>query len=203
MSWYWHPEQNAWQFFNDPAHPELSTVRRIDWWTANVPGSSSSPTSCTVSGRHRFPDGRRVEVGLLRVLEGERAPPHRLAREGRHAARSSPAPGANPFTQTIVRPPTFADAIVALEGTIGKGYPFDPDPAVPGFKKLFDDVGDKGANFVFSRPTAGPARPPTRAARSATRSSAPSTCSVSAAVERQAPVESSEESPFETEVEVG
>ena len=60
----------------------------------------------------------------------------------------------NPFTQTIVQPPTFAPTgsrtttrSYAREGSIGNGYPFDPDPAVVGFKKIFDDVGNKGSKF--------------------------------------------------------
>ena len=36
MRYYLHPEQNNFNFFNDPAHPELSTVHRLDWFTENT-----------------------------------------------------------------------------------------------------------------------------------------------------------------------
>ena len=69
----------------------------------------------------------------------------------------------NPFTQTIERPPTFApggprttDVVYAGEGSIGQGYPVDPDPAVLGFKKIFDDVGAKGSHFAFVESDSGP-----------------------------------------------
>ena len=36
LRYYLHPEQNSFSFFNDPAHPELSRVHRIDWFVANT-----------------------------------------------------------------------------------------------------------------------------------------------------------------------
>jgi len=62
----------------------------------------------------------------------------------------------NPFTQTIERTPTFIDAIIAGEGSIGQGYPVDPDPAVVGFKRLFDEVGVKGAKLYLIECDNGP-----------------------------------------------
>ena len=97
------------------------------------------------------------------------------SRTGR-GSRVQPAPPANPFTQTVVRPPTFApaglannDALYTGEGTIGKGYPVDPDPAVVGFKKIFDDVGNKGAKFSILETDSGigPATDPGRSLRHA------------------------------------
>jgi len=67
-----------------------------------------------------------------------------------------PPPGVNPFTQTIARTPTFTDAILAGEGSIGQGYPVDPDPAVVGFKRIFDEVGEKGSNYYIVESDSGP-----------------------------------------------
>ena len=205
MKWYWHPEQNSCRFFNDPAHPELSTVRRIDWWAANVPGSYFEPDILHgLASRHRFPaaDGSKWDFYGFWTTNA-----HRII--GWHAKDGSrlvpaPAPGVNPFTQTIQRTPTFTDAIVALEGSIGNGYPVDPDPAVPGFKKLFQDVGSKGSHYVFveSDSGPGPATDPGRSLRHA-KISAQNLLGLRGGTSAKHQSSSSEESPFESEAEVG
>jgi hypothetical protein len=180
MRWYWHTEQNGWQFFNDPDHPELSRTHRIDWWTANTDPSLvffEPDIFHSYSGRARFPDP--VDGSKWDAFGFWQANTHRLVgwhvKDGTRLA-VQPAPPANPFTQTIVRPPTFApgglannDALYTGEGTIGKGYPFDPDPAVVGFKKIFDDVGNKGAKFSILETDSGigPATDPGRSLRHA------------------------------------
>ena len=107
MKWYWHPEQNSCRFFNDPAHPELSTVRRIDWWAANVPGSYFEPDILHgLASGHRFPaaDGSKWDFYGFWTTNA-----HRSSAGTRRTARGSfrPAPGVNPFTQTIQRTPTL------------------------------------------------------------------------------------------------
>jgi hypothetical protein len=183
MRWYWHSEQNAWQFFNDPDHPELSRTHRIDWWTANTDPSLvffEPDIFHSYSGRARFPDP--VDGSKWDAFGFWKANTHRLVgwhvKDGTRLA-VQPAPPANPFTQTIVRPPTFAppappalannDALYTGEGTIAKGYPFDPDPAVVGFKRIFDDVGNKGAKFSILETDSGigPATDPGRSLRHA------------------------------------
>jgi hypothetical protein len=180
MRWYWHTEQNGWQFFNDPDHPELSRTHRIDWWTANTDPSLvffEPDIFHSYSGRARFPDP--VDGSKWDAFGFWQANTHRLVgwhvKDGTRLA-VQPAPPANPFTQTIVRPPTFApgglannDALYTGEGTIGKGYPFDPDPAVVGFKRIFDDVGNKGAKFSILETDSGigPATDPGRSLRHA------------------------------------
>ena len=87
-----------------------------------------------------------------------------------------PAPPANPFTQARARRLRlgFTDALYAGEGSIGQGYPVDPDPAVVGFKKIFDDVGAKGSRFyiIESDSALGPV-PATRDDHCGTPSSVP------------------------------
>lgn len=167
MRWYWHTEQNGWQFFNDPAHPELSRTHRIDWWAANTdPGLVFFEPDIfhSYSGRARFPDP--VDGSKWDAFAFWQANTHRLVgwhvKDGTRLA-VQPAPPTNPFTQTLVRPPYWkaggqlgnSDALYTGEGTIAKGYPFDPDPAVVGFKKIFDDVGNKGAKFAILETDSG------------------------------------------------
>ena len=75
-----------------------------------------------------------------------------------------------------MRPPTFApgglannDALYAGEGTISRGYPFDLDPAVVGFKRIFDDVKNKGPKWSILETDSGigPATDPGRSLRHA------------------------------------
>ena len=180
MRWYWHTEQNGWQFFNDPAHPELSRTHRIDWWTANTDPSLvffEPDIFHSYSGRARFPDP--VDGSKWDAFGFWKQNTHRIVgwhvKDGTRLA-VQPAPPANPFTQTIVRPPTFApgglannDALYAGEGTISRGYPFDPDTAVVGFKRIFDDVKNKGPKWSILETDSGigPATDPGRSLRHA------------------------------------
>src|SRR3954454_17361032 len=36
VKYFYHPEQDNYRYFNDPAHPELDTVHRIQWVMANT-----------------------------------------------------------------------------------------------------------------------------------------------------------------------
>jgi hypothetical protein len=106
------PEQNGWQFFNDPANPELSRTHRIDWWTANTDPSLvffEPDIFHSYSGRARFPDP--VDGSKWDAFGFWQENTHRLVgwhvKDGTRLA-VQPAPPANLFTQTIVRRPTFA-----------------------------------------------------------------------------------------------
>ena len=154
--------------------------------------------------QHRFPaaDGSKWDFYGFWTTNA-----HRVI--GWHAKDGSrivpaPAPGLNPFIQTIQRTPTFTDAIVALEGSIGNGYPVDPDPAVPGFKKLFQDVGAKGSHYVFVESDSGPG-PATDLGRSLRHAkiSAQNLLGLRGGTSAKHESSSSEESPFESEAEVG
>jgi sugar phosphate isomerase/epimerase len=147
IKYFFHPEQDWFRFFDDPAHPELSRVHRIDWFTDNTDRryvSFEPDTMHTLAGRARFRDP--VDGSLFDVNGWYR----RLADQGRliawHIKDADriplPAtPDSNPFSQTHVRP-TFplnggVDVVYVGEGSIGQGYPCDVDPEVLGFPETF------------------------------------------------------------------
>jgi sugar phosphate isomerase/epimerase len=156
---YLHAEQNNWNFFNDPAHPELSRKHRIDFFTENTDPRYvffEPDVYHTYNARGRFPDP--VDGSLWDAEAWIKSNWKRMV--GWHikdANRSTPqvAPPGNPFVQTFTRPGfpinNGVDAIYSTEGHIGKGYPFDPgatapaarpgpDPTVIGFKRLFTET---------------------------------------------------------------
>jgi sugar phosphate isomerase/epimerase len=165
MRYYLHPEQNNFNFFNDPAHPELSRVHRIDWFTDNTDPRLvffEPDIFHAYSGRARFPDP--VDGSLWDILGWLTANSRRiLAWHVKDGVRvvPQPAPPQNPFTQTIARTPTFTDVVYVGEGSIGQGYPVDPDPVVVGFERLFDEVmaGRKGSRFYLAESDNSPGPP--------------------------------------------
>lgn len=180
IAWYWHTEQNGWQFFTTPG---LERTHRIDWWTANTDPSlvNFEPDILhSYAGRARFPE---PGTGALWDALGFWTTNSRrlVAWHVKDASRlvPAPAPGVNPFTQQVERPPTFVgnpsptnigrDVIYSGEGSIGQGYPVDPDPGVVGYKRIFDDVGEKGSRFfiVESDSSIGTAADPGRSLRHA------------------------------------
>jgi sugar phosphate isomerase/epimerase len=164
IRWYWHTEQNGWQFFTDPG---LTRTHRIDWWAANTDPSlvNFEPDILhSFSGRARFADP--VDGSRWDALGFWKANSHRLVgwhvKDGSRLVPPPSNPTATPFTQTMQRPPTFVtgsavgpDVIYAGEGSIGQGYPVDPDPAVVGFKRIFDEVGEKGSRFFIVESDSG------------------------------------------------
>ena len=106
IKYFFHPEQDWFRFFDDPAHPELARVHRIDWFTDNTDRKLvhfEPDTMHTLAGRARFPDpvdGRLFDVN---AWYGRLAAQKRLiAWHAKDADRiiPLPAPGTNPFTQT-------------------------------------------------------------------------------------------------------
>ena len=206
MKWYWHPEQNSCRFFNDPAHPELSTVRRIDWWAENVPGSYLRARHPARSREPApLPGGRRVEVGLLRLLDDERAPHHRLAREGRHADRSGHGAGREPVhrRRSSGRRPSPTRSSRSRDRS-GSATPSTPIRRCPGSRSSSRTSAPRARTTCSSRATAGPARPrdPGRSLRHA-KISAQNLLGLRGGTSAKHQSSSSEESPFESEAEVG
>jgi sugar phosphate isomerase/epimerase len=110
LKYFFHPEQDWFRFFADPAHPELDRVHRLDWFTDHTDPRLvffEPDTMHTLAGRARFPDpvdGRLFDVD---AWYGRLAASHRLiAWHVKDADRilPLPAPGTNPFTQTRTRP---------------------------------------------------------------------------------------------------
>ena len=163
LRWYWHTEQNGWQFFTTPG---LERTHRIDWWNANTDPSlvNYEPDILhSYAGRARFPDP--VDGSRWDALGFWKANAHRLVgwhvKDGNRLV-PAPIPTANPFTQTVQRPPLFVtgsaagpDVIYAGEGSIGQGYPVDPDPGVVGYRRIFDEVGAKGSRFYIVESDSG------------------------------------------------
>ena len=105
IRWFWHTEQNGWQFFTDPG---LERTHRIDWWAANTDPSLvffEPDILHSYAGRARFPDP--VDGSLWDALGFWTANSHRLV--GWHVKDGSrlvppPAPlASNPFTQVVAR----------------------------------------------------------------------------------------------------
>jgi sugar phosphate isomerase/epimerase len=155
LKYFFHPEQDWFRFFADPAHPELDRVHRIDWFTDNTDPRLvffEPDTMHTLAGRARFPDpvdGRLFDVNAwYGKLDAQK---RLIAWHVKDADRiiPPPPPGTNPFTQTRLRPGfplnSGIDVVYVGEGSIGRGYPVDPDPEVIGFQDQF-------ARFKLSPP---------------------------------------------------
>ena len=115
-----HPEQNSWQFFNDPRSRSVP-VHRMDWFTANTDPSLvffEPDILHMYAGRARFPDRSTAACSTPWASRGELAAARRAgtSRTGAGSCRR-PAPGVNPFTQTVSRPPTFVPGSAAQADT--------------------------------------------------------------------------------------
>ena len=163
LRYYLHPEQNTFNTITDV--PNSGPVHRLDWFADNTDPNLvffEPDLLHMYAGRARFPiNGTLFDaVGWLQRNEKRLVAWH--AKDG---SRLSPPPaaGANPFTQTTLRPPVFTgtpannvDTIYALEGSLSRGYPVDPDPAVIGWKRIFGEMGAKGEHFVIVESDSGP-----------------------------------------------
>ena len=161
MRYYLHAEQNNFNFFNDPANPQLSRVHRLDWFTENTDPSVvffEPDILHSYAGRARFRDPVDGSLWGAPLDYWKENSKRILAWHVKDGTRISPPPAnptANPFTQVLQRTPTFQDAVLSGEGSIGQGYPVDPDPAVVGYKRIFDEVGEKGSRWYIVETDSG------------------------------------------------
>jgi sugar phosphate isomerase/epimerase len=166
IKYFFHPEQDWFRFFDDPAHPELARTHRIDWFTDNTDPKLvffEPDTMHTLAGRARFPDpvdGRLFDVN---AWYGRLAAQDRLiAWHAKDADRviPLPAPGVNPFTQTRARPGFplngGVDVVYVGEGSISRGYPVDPDPEVLGYAVQFDIYELSSPGWFHAESDSGP-----------------------------------------------
>ncbi len=166
IKYFFHPEQDWFRFFEDPAHPELNRVHRIDWFTDNTDRklvNFEPDTMHTLAGRGRFPDpvdGRLFDVN---AWYGRLAAQKRLiAWHAKDADRviPLPAPGVNPFIQTRARPGFplngGVDVVYVGEGSISRGYPVDPDPEVIGYSEQFDRFELSSPGWFHAESDSGP-----------------------------------------------
>jgi hypothetical protein len=178
VSYFYHPEQDNYRFFDDPAHPELDTVHRIQYVLAHTNRAYFKlelDYLHNYSGRARFPiapvrDANRVIVGTqpapISVWDMIAADPKRLMgihmKDGNvnpNFVRGNPAPNGgltgevgSPYAQTFLRTPTFTDAIVSGEGDLGR--PYGPtgtqnDPDSRGFKYLIENLKGRYQNTTI------------------------------------------------------
>jgi hypothetical protein len=193
VKFFYHPEQDNYRFFADPAHTELDTVHRIQWVMANTDPALFGWQIDVLhnwSGRVRFlsaithqPD---ISVWALAQAERRRVMGWHVKDGFRNTAQMGtwvggpPESGGAPYFQTVLRTPTFTDTIVSGEGDLGAGPgPAHPnaDPDCPGFKLMFENLGGHQRLYLIESdsgpgPTSGPNADPGRSLRHAKASAA-------------------------------
>ena len=156
VKYFYHPEQDNYRFFADPAHPELDTVHRIQWVMENTDPKLFGWQIDVLhnwSGRVRFlnatthqPD---ISVWALAQAQHKRVGGWHIKDGFRNTAQQGtwtggpPESGGSPYFQTFLRTPTFTDAVISGEGDLGAGPgPAHPnaDPDCPGFKYMFENL---------------------------------------------------------------
>jgi hypothetical protein len=168
---YLHPEQNNWNFFNDPAHPELSRKHRIDFFSENTDPRYvffEPDVYHTYNARGRFPDP--VDGSLWDAEKFIKSNWKRLVAwhiKDANRVVPTPTPPTSSYTQTRTRPGFplngGVDAIYALEGDLGKGFPSDPDPNSIGFRRFFTETRAnraKGFKYHIIESDSGPGGAP-------------------------------------------
>jgi hypothetical protein len=193
VKYFYHPEQDNYRFFNDPAHPELNGVHRIEYVMDNTDPALFGWEIDILhnwSGRLRFlnatthqPD---ISVWTLAQAENRRVMGWHIKDGFRNTAYSGtwvggpPESGGSPYLQTFARTPTFTDAIVSGEGDLGAGPgPQHPnaDPDCPGFQYMFENVGGHQRLYIIESdsgpgPATGAQADPGRSLRHAKASAA-------------------------------
>jgi len=189
VQYYYHPEQDNYRFFADPAHPELDTMHRIQWVMANTDPKLFGWQIDVLhnwSGRVRFlnatthqPD---ISVWSLAQAEQKRVMGWHIKDGFRNTGYQGtwtggpPESGGAPYFQTFLRTPTFTDAVISGEGDLGAGPgPGHPnaDADEPGFKYMFENLkGQNQRNYIIESdsgpgPTTGPSADPGRSLRHA------------------------------------
>ncbi|HET8756551.1 MAG TPA: TIM barrel protein [Solirubrobacteraceae bacterium] len=193
VKYFYHPEQDNYRFFNDPAHPEFDTVHRIEYVMDNTDPALFGWEIDVLhnwSGRVRFLNATTHEPDIsvwdLAQAENRRVMGWHIKDGFRNTAQRGtwvggpPESGGAPYTQTFARTPTFTDTIVSGEGDLGAGPgPNHPnaDPDCPGFKYMFENVGGHQRLYLIESdsgpgPATGPAADPGRSLRHAKASAA-------------------------------
>jgi hypothetical protein len=193
VKYFYHPEQDNYRFFNDPAHPELDTVHRIQWVMGNTNPALFGWEIDVLhnwSGRVRFLSATThqpvISVWGLAQDQQRRVMGWHIKDGFRNTAQTGtwvggpPEAGGAPYFQTFLRTPTFTDTIVSGEGDLGAGPgPDHPnaDPDCPGFKYMFENLGGQQRLYLIESdsgpgPTTGPNADPGRSLRHAKASAA-------------------------------
>ena len=193
VRYFFHPEQDNYRFFNDPAHPELDTLHRIQWVMENTDPALFGWQIDILhnwSGRVRFLNAitHQPDISVWELIQTQR---RRVlgwhVKDGfRNTAQTGtwvggpPESGGAPYFQTFLRTPTFTDAIVSGEGDLGAGPgPAHPnaDPDCPGFQHMFENLGGAQRLYLIESdsgpgPVTGASADPGRSLRHAKASAA-------------------------------
>jgi hypothetical protein len=172
VQYFFHPEQDNYRYFADPANPALDTVHRIQWVLANTDPKLFGWQIDTLhnwSGRVRFlnatthqPD---ISVWALIQSQAKRVVGWHIKDGFRNTAQTGtwtggpPESGGAPYFQTFLRTPTFTDTIVSGEGDLGAGpvagHP-NADPDEPGFKYMFEALKGQNQRYYIIESDSGP-----------------------------------------------
>jgi hypothetical protein len=172
VQYFFHPEQDNYRYFADPANPALDTVHRIQWVLANTDPKLFGWQIDTLhnwSGRVRFlnatthqPD---ISVWALIQSQAKRVVGWHIKDGFRNTAQTGtwtggpPESGGAPYFQTFLRTPTFTDTIVSGEGDLGAGpvagHP-NADPDEPGFKYMFETLKGQNQRYYIVESDSGP-----------------------------------------------
>src|SRR4051812_29742194 len=125
---YLHPEQRNWLFINDPAHPEVQTKYRIDFWVENTDPryvfiEPDTFHMYNARGARPKPDGSLWDPVSYMQKNWKRLVGWHVKDANRTTTPA--APPANPFTQTYLRQNfplnNGIDVIYSTEGHLGNG----------------------------------------------------------------------------------
>jgi sugar phosphate isomerase/epimerase len=168
---FFHPEGTWWTFFNDPDHPELSRTHKIDFFAQNTDPRYvffEIDTYHTYNNRAARPDP--VDGSLWDAEKFIKSNWKRLVAwhiKDANRVVPTPTPPTSSYTQTKARPGFplngGVDAIYALEGDLGKGFPSDPDPNSIGFRRYFTETRAnraKGLKYHIIESDSGPGGAP-------------------------------------------
>ena len=175
IKYFYHPEQNFFQFFDAVIHPELKDVNRLEWFIANTDRDKvfwEPDILHSYSGADRFPksDGSRFDPLKWVLSDGRRVIAFHLKDGDRNLSWAGP-PSGGPYIQNKPRPGTTTiDGIASGEGEVGLGHPGDEKwQASAGFETfIFKGQKDRRQQIIESDGAVGGAADQARSLRHAT-----------------------------------
>ena len=176
VKYFYHPEQDNYRFFADPAHPELDTVHRIQWVMENTDPKLFGWQIDVLhnwSGRVRFLNAttHQPDISVWALAQARAAARNGLAYQGRlpehgPAGNLDGRPAGERRRAVLPDVPAHADVHgrgrSPARATSAPGparHIPNADPDCPGFKFMFENLkGDQKHATTSSRATAAPAR---------------------------------------------
>ena len=195
IRWYWHTEQNGWQFFTDARPRAHAPDRLVDRQHRPEPGELRAGHPALLRRPGTFPrPGRRQHVGRAGLLDGELAPAGRLAHQGRQPDRAGTGARREPVHPDVssgrrrssgpARPEPVATSSTPARARSGRATPSTPTRPSSATGASSTRSARRAPGSTSSRATAGSATPRTLAGRCGTRRSRSRTCWGCAAASR-------------------